>query len=112
MNQIEKKAPNPLHVAKPCQFVTQQSGVDHNMIQGPARFSECVVDLDRTQNSVRGAVFINSVIRWHGGQVTIENATFINCRFIMDIKTEPARPDLLKQLLASNQTYFTLTSAA
>jgi hypothetical protein len=69
------------------------------------------VDLDGTTNDVEGAVFRNSLIRWHGGPVTIKSATSINCRFVIDIKTEPARPDLLKQLLASDQTYFTLAAA-
>jgi hypothetical protein len=104
-------APNPLQVAKPCPGVTKGPGDSGNLIQGPWRFTACVVDLDGTQNEVEGAVFQNSVIRWHGGPVTIKSATFINCRFVIDIKTEPARPDLLKQLLASDQTYFTLTAA-
>lgn len=116
VNQTENKAPNPLEVAKPCLGVTKGPGdsgnvIDSgNLIQG-WRFTACVVDLDGTQNEVEGAVFENSVIRWHGGPVTIKSATFINCRFVIDIKTEPVRPDLLKQLLASDQTYFTLTAA-
>jgi hypothetical protein len=111
VNQMEDKAPDPLQVAKPCPFVTKGGG-SHNLVQGGAvPFIGCVVDLDGTQNEVDGAVFENSVIRWHGGTVTIKSATFINCRFVIDIKTEPARPDLLKRLLASDQTYFTLTTA-
>jgi hypothetical protein len=110
VNQIENKAPDPLQVAKPC-LLTKGSGGNYNLIQGANQFSRCIVDLDGTTNDVEGAVFRNSLIRWHGGPVTIKSATFINCRFVIDIKTEPARPDLLKQLLASDQTYFTLASA-
>jgi hypothetical protein len=111
VNQMGNKAPDPLQVAKPCPFVTKGSGGSNNLIQGAIPFTGCVVDLDGTQNTVEGAVFENSVIRWHGGPVTIKSATFINCRFVIDIKTEPPRPDLLKQLLASDQIYFTLTAA-
>jgi hypothetical protein len=111
VNQMEDKAPDPQQVARPCPFVTKRSGQNHNLIQGPIQFDGCVVDLDGTENEVDGAVFKNSVIRWHGGPVTIRMATFINCRFVIDIKTEPARPDLLKKLLASDQTYFTLTAS-
>jgi hypothetical protein len=72
VNQMENKAPDPLQVAKPCPFVTKGGG-SHNLIQGGAiPFTECVVDLDGTQNEVEGAVFENSVIRWHGGPVTIK----------------------------------------
>ncbi len=109
VNQIENKAPDPLQVAKPCLFLTQGLG-SNNVIEGPMQFSNCVVDLDGTQNLVQGAVFVNSVIQWHGGPVTIQPARFINCRFIIDITTKPANPDLLQKLLASDQTNFTLSA--
>jgi hypothetical protein len=112
VNQREHNAPDPFVVSKPCPFVTSGSGGGYNVILGANRFTECVVDLDGTTNEVDGAVFEDSVIRWHGGPVTIKLATFIRCRFVLDIKTEPSRPELMQQLLASDQTYFTLKPAA
>jgi hypothetical protein len=68
-------------------------------------FEGCLVDLDTTTNVVDGAFIRDSVVRYHGGQVTMRNVTFINCRFILDIKksSTPSHPELLQQLLASDQ---------
>ena len=114
LNQLENKAPDPSTVARPCLFVTAGGISNNNTLEGTSRFSRCIVDLDTTTNFVDSAVIRDSVVRYHGGAVTIRHAIFIHCAFILDLKDfpqKPARPDLLRDLLASDQIYFTLPSA-
>jgi hypothetical protein len=112
LNQLENRAPDPSTIAHPCAFVTAGTG-NFNVIQGPMVFEACLVDLDTTTNVVDGAFIKNSVVRYHGGAVTMRNVTFVNCRFILDIRKSqtPTHPELLQQLLASNQLQVRLSTA-
>jgi hypothetical protein len=113
INQRDNKAPDPTKVARPCSMLTEGLGKG-NLIQG-APITNCVVDLDTTENELDNLVIRNSVVRYHGGAVTMKHVVFINCSFILDLKSfpqHPARPDFLRELLASDQTVVPLTSTA
>ena len=98
INQMTGRAPDPAKVSTPCMGVTGgvRNTFDHFGLAG------CVVDLD-TQTFLNG-IFKDSVIRYHGGQTTLRNVTFINCTFLLDLsspKTSPEKSSLLFALLGS-----------
>jgi hypothetical protein len=114
LNQLDHNAPSPDSVAGPCMFVTEGSpNISNNVLFGKHKFKRCIVDLDTSTNTVQDAVIEDSVVRYHGGEVTFKNVLFINCRFIVDIKAPqvPTRPDLLLSLLKSDQSYFRIPNA-
>jgi hypothetical protein len=113
LNQLEHNAPDPETVAKPCAFATESPNIRYNTLDGTQHFTDCLVDLDTNANMIENAVIKDSVVRYYGGVITFQHATFINCRFVVDIKAsqEPTRPDLLLALMNSDQTNFKLPAA-
>lgn len=114
LNQMRGQAPDPSKVSHPCVGVTSSGGImsRDNVFDG-VTFPNCVVDLDN--ETFIGVTFKDSVIRYHGGQTTLSNVQFINCRFVMDVKAhaKPRSPDLLFALLQSpTQKTVTLPSPA
>jgi hypothetical protein len=92
INQMNNQAPDPAIVSQPCPGLTQGSGGD-NVFRSEI-LSGCVVDLDSTHNALVDITFKNSVIRYHGGPLTLSNVRFENCRFVLDIPvTAPANPE-------------------
>jgi len=105
LNQIKGGAPNPEKVSKPCAMFTNEGGLHsfHNEFIG-IPVSNCVVDLDSQKFS--DVTFTNSVVRYHGGPFTFHNVKFVNCRFVLELKSAPSTPDqknLLLALLGSDQ---------
>ena len=95
VNQLNGDAPDPIEVSTPCITGT------HNGFMGQ-KFSKCIIDLDT--NLFARTVFEDSVIRYHGGSVGLQNVLFVNCRFIVDIPPQaapPQQPELLRALLDS-----------
>jgi hypothetical protein len=103
INQMSGEAPNPANVSKPCALLTNGGNLRsfNNSFTG-FNVSNCVVDLD-TQEFSNGT-FTNSVVRYRGGPVTLDRVRFVNCRFVLGLKTPPSTPaqeNLLLALLAS-----------
>jgi hypothetical protein len=64
--------------------------------------SNCIVDLDT--NYFESVTFVNSVVRYHGGAISLRGVGFINCSFVLDLKTQPttsAQRTLLLAILKS-----------
>ena len=99
INQLSGEAPDPAKVSKPCGGLTTGGRLfsHNNMFQG-LDVSNCVVDLDT--NAFENVTFRNSVIRYHGGPVSLANVSFINCRFVLELKTPPSTPAQKNLLLA------------
>ncbi len=99
VNQMSGEAPDPATVSRPCFAVTNtdQIRADENEFVG-ANFVNCIVDLDT--NKFHRTSFKNSVIRYHGSPTTLDNVTFINCLFELDITTHPKSPERSPLLLA------------
>jgi hypothetical protein len=106
LNQMSGEAPDPLRVSGRCGGVTsdEMSLSIGNVYDGVA-FRNCVVDLDT--NQYINVTFRDSVIRFHGGPITLNGVVFTNCRFILDLPADlpnaptPAQTKLLMTLLDS-----------
>jgi hypothetical protein len=106
VDQLNHHAPDPTAVSHPCAYgLTGAVGTFHNTYRQSA-FANCIVDLDT--NVFDTVIFRNSVIRYHGGPVFLDNVQFVNCRFVLDIPASaPANPErdrLLMTLLESPST--------
>jgi hypothetical protein len=100
VNQISGESPDPYKVSKPCALVTGPESFRNQLIH--EHLSNCIVDLDT--NSFTDVTFKDSVIRYHGGQTTLQNVAFINCTFLLDLsslKRSPEKTTLLLSLLDS-----------
>jgi hypothetical protein len=95
LNQLGGNAPDPEKVAKPCIPPNWR----HNLIQGG--FRDCVVSLDT--NSFRDVTFVDSVIIYKGGGAVLDNVTFVNCAFKLDLPSgsQPKELPLMTALLES-----------
>ncbi len=95
-NQLQGVAPDPESVSRPCLNTTA-----HDIVMSHMRFENCYVNLDN--EALDSSTFINSVVRYRGGEATLSNIVFINCRFIVDIPkgTNPGQQKLLIALLDS-----------
>jgi hypothetical protein len=112
LNQKDRHAPDPSTVAHKCGGLTAGTG-GNNLIQGYVVIKDCILDLDKTHNTLQGLTFQDSVIRYGGGQLTgIRNLTFVNCYFILDMPLErpPFHPEILIALLDSNQQRVNLST--
>ena len=102
VNQLAGRAPNPAAISSPCLGLTNKGRLHskNNLFIG-VPISNCVVDLDG-QGFV-GTTFINAVIRYHGGPVTLRDVQFVNCAFIVDLPPEgtPSQPQLIMAILSS-----------
>jgi hypothetical protein len=97
LNQMSGEAPDPTKVAEPC----LGENARYNVFFG-ARFRNCMVVLDT--ESFNHATFQDSVIIYHGGPVSLNEITFVNCRFVLDFPPQhelPADKSLVLALLAS-----------
>jgi len=103
LNQTRNHAPNPAKVSKPCLSYTNGNGSDvsirNNSLVGGTLLN-CVVDLDT--HSYENVVFQDSVVRYHGGPVSLRNVLFLNCAFRVEIAADapPVSPERDKLLLA------------
>jgi hypothetical protein len=99
LDQKTGSAPNPKTVAHWCPGLTA-SGGGHNIFQN-LPISNCIVDLDT--NLLENVTIRNSVIRYHGGPITVQNAVLINCYFEVDLTTppNPSQTELLRAILNS-----------
>jgi hypothetical protein len=103
INQLSGEAPDPTKVARNCLATGSMS---YNNVFSGGELSDCVVELER--NVFHNVVFKDSVIRYRGGIVHLENVRFVNCRFVLDLperqQASPAGAQLLMALLdAPNQ---------
>jgi hypothetical protein len=87
VNQQTGQAPNPAEVAKPCPTV---GPLARDNSYSNVSVSNCIIDLDN--ESFDGAVFKDSIVRYHGGKTTLNNVVFLNCRFVLDFRTEKPPP--------------------
>jgi hypothetical protein len=85
LDQKNGSAPNPKTVAHPCAGLTRSTG-GHNSFRNMP-ISGCIVDLDT--NVLENVTIRNSVIRYHGGPITVHNAVLMNCYFELDLKAPP-----------------------
>lgn len=107
LNQMSGEAPDPEKVARRCPGVPNNtsSGMYYGNIFEGFTYSDCVVDLD--SNAFVHDTFRDSVIRYHGGPVSLDGAVFVNCRFVLDLPASlpntptPAQTKLLMTLLDS-----------
>lgn len=100
INQMSGEAPDPATVSRPCGGLTAGTG-GNNAYFGPFVFERCIVDLDATHNLISGAIFRNSVIRYHGGPTYLSNIQFLNCRFQLELPASvPANPERNRLLMA------------
>jgi hypothetical protein len=112
LNQVRGGAPDPAVVSGPCGGeVTNTPGIfsEYNVFQN-SRFEKCIIDLDR--QGFKNVTFTDSVIRYHGGQVLLNNVTFVNCTFLLDLPApqSPVHPEVLRTLLASDLKQVTLST--
>jgi hypothetical protein len=103
LNQMSGEAPDPLKISKVCGGLTNNENMrnlGNNYMN--ERLTNCVIDLDN--ESFFRVTFINSVIRYSGGPVNLNDVRFLNCRFILsvDAKTKPVNSGLLLVLLDSS----------
>jgi hypothetical protein len=102
LNQMSGEAPDPLKISKACGGLTNNENMRNpgNSYMNE-RLTNCVIDLDN--ESLLGVTVVNSVIRYSGGPVNLNDVRFLNCRFILsvDVKTKPANSGLLLALLDS-----------
>lgn len=99
INQMSGEAPDPAKVSKPCGMLTNGGRILNygNSFSG-FKVSNCVVDLDtQVFNNV---TFTDSVVRYHGGPVTLKSVRFVNCRFVLELETPPSTPAQKNLLLA------------
>lgn len=112
INQMSGEAPDPAKVSRLCPGLTHNvnGSISFSNTFAGFVFSDCVVDLDT--NSFHNVVFRDSVVRYHGGPVTLDGVRFINCNFVLDASfpEQPKTPRLLLGLLESNQTNVTISS--
>jgi hypothetical protein len=111
LNQMSGSAPDPAAISHVCSGLTSGTG-GYNVIEG-GEIRNCILDLDSTHNLLRNVVVSDSVVRYHGGQVAIQNVWFKNCRFILELSGSaqpPAHPEFLLALLDSNQQLVTLST--
>jgi len=52
------------------------------------------------RQAFKDVTFTNSVVRYHGGAVSLSNVTFVNCRFVLDLFSAPASQPQQLLLLA------------
>jgi hypothetical protein len=94
LNQKEGIAPDPALISRPCNLLK-------GALQDHVSFYQCVVDIDGA--NLTSALFQNSVVRYHGGDVFLSEVAFINCRFVIDLPKETIpSPQLLTALLKSD----------
>jgi hypothetical protein len=114
LNQMSGEAPDPAKVSKPCMGLTNQGNIhSFGNLYSNETFSNCIVDLDN--ETFRQVTFMNSVIRYSGGNATLAGVRFVNCRFILKLaaNTKPAGSPLLMALLeAGDQTTIKITLPA
>jgi len=113
LNQLSGEAPDPAKVSHVCSGLTSGRG-GSNIIQG-FPIERCVIDLDSTHNLLENLVIRDSVVRYHGGPVALRNVRFVNCSFVLELPEaphSPARPELLRALLDSDQKQVTLSTHA
>jgi hypothetical protein len=99
LNQLAGIAPDPAKVSGRCLGLTNDDRMrssGNTISQVP--ISNCLVDLD-TQTFSQ-VTFRNSVIRYHGGGVSLQDVRFINCRFILDFQPEAKPPAQERLVLA------------
>jgi len=97
LNQMSGEAPDPAKVAKPC----YGENARHNVFFGGI-LHNCMVVLDT--EAFNHVTFQDSVIIYHGGPVSLNAITFVNCRFVVDFPPQhelPADKSLVLALLAS-----------
>jgi hypothetical protein len=103
MNQMAGIAPDPMKVSKFCGGLTNGNGINnHNNFYRGEVFRNCIVDLDT--DTFQEVEFKDSVVRYSGGEVHLNDVNFVNCRFILKIaeRTKPANAPLLLALLKSD----------
>lgn len=103
LNQKAGEAPDPSKISQPCLGVTSGASYESsgNVFIG-VPIVDCIVDLDTEKFA--NVTFEDSVVRYHGGPVSLTNVRFVNCRFILDLpagKGAPAHKDFLLALLDS-----------
>jgi hypothetical protein len=86
LDQENGSAPNPKTVAHLCAGLSRETG-KNNIFQN-LTISKCIVDLDGA-NVLENVTIRSSVIRYHGGPVTLHNAVLMNCYFELDLKAPP-----------------------
>jgi hypothetical protein len=94
-------APDPKSVAHWCPGLTAGSGGD-NVYNGQP-ISNCILDLDTTHNDLENLTIRNSVIRYHGGPISVHNVVLMNCYFELDLTRapNPSETQLLRAILDS-----------
>lgn len=99
--QMSGEAPDPKKVSKRCGGITSGTG-SNNTFRGGV-LSDCVVDLDTTNDTFDGIVFRNSVVRYSGGAIHLRNVRFENCNFQLNLFSQkaPAKPSFMLALLDS-----------
>jgi hypothetical protein len=117
LDQMNHNAPDPSVVSRQCPGITNAApGASFNNSYAGINVSDCIVDLDT--NSFQRSTFRDSVIRYHGGPVFLEQVQFLNCRFLLDLPSTPVatppRPQadqiLMALLDAPDQKHVTLTA--
>lgn len=95
IEQTRGHAPDPAKVAQPCPMTTNSPNYTNNLMVGGFVVRGCIVDLDTTTNGLFGFTFIDCVVRYHGGRVTVGDVRFRNCTFQLDIpaKAPPFAPE-------------------
>lgn len=101
LDQKAGSAPGPRSVARPCAGLTEGLGTSNTFRN--ITISKCVLDLDITHDVLENVTIRNSVIRYHGGPVTVHNAVFIDCYFDVDLtkSPNPSQTQLLRAILSS-----------
>ncbi len=103
LSQMNGVAPDPVKVSKTCAGITYGSG-SHNRFEGQV-FSDCIVDLDKTNDQFVNVMFRDSVIRYSGGSdFVLRNVRFVNCNFQITVPPNhraSKMPNLLQTLLQS-----------
>jgi hypothetical protein len=111
INQMSGEAPDPAKVSRKCLLLTSDPNVHiSNSEFGNAAYSHCIVDLDAGV-TFSHVVFRDSVIRYSGGPTHLDNVSFVNCNFQLNIqiKKAPVNTGMLLALLNSpNQTSVTV----
>jgi len=102
LNQLSGEAPDPATVSKPCGMLTSGNGMMSFGNTFSGSLQRCIVDLDN--QTFRNVTFQDSIVRYHGGPVSLINVSFVNCRFVLAISgaSPPARPELLFTILDSS----------
>jgi hypothetical protein len=102
LNQMSGEAPDPATVSRPCEGITNEGRfISSGNTIANMHVSNCIADIDT--DTFQNVTFVNSVIRYNGGSVTLMNVKFVNCRFVLNLpkNKKPVSPNLLTALLES-----------